>query len=87
MLNQLHKEDTISQSVEPRHTLVTFGISASNKLIPGYNLTGWKITWLAKTYGKIAGAAGLVRRGDFRVCGFSKLVMDRQADDTLCVAE
>jgi hypothetical protein len=47
---------------------VTFGISASNELTPGSNLSGWKVTWLSTTYRKVAGAAGLVRRGDFRVC-------------------
>jgi hypothetical protein len=68
MLKQLHQDDSGVQSEEPKHTSVTFGISASNELTPGSNLSGWKITWLSTTYRKVTGAAGLVKRGDFRVC-------------------
>lgn len=47
---------------------VTFGITASDSLTPVDNLSGWKITWLSKTYNKVIGLTGLTRRGDFRVC-------------------
>ena len=46
---------------------VTFGITASDKLTPVDNLSGWKMTWLSKTYNKVVGLTGLTRRGDFRV--------------------
>jgi hypothetical protein len=46
---------------------VTFGITASDTLTPVDNLSGWKITWLSKTYNKVVGLTGLTRRGDFRV--------------------
>ncbi|TFY78779.1 hypothetical protein EWM64_g5229 [Hericium alpestre] len=46
--------------------MVTFGASASDKLTPVHNLTGWKITWLSKTYKKIMDVTGLTKRGDFR---------------------
>jgi hypothetical protein len=46
---------------------VTFGITASDSLTPVDNLSGWKITWLSKTYNKVIGLTGLTRRGDFRV--------------------
>jgi hypothetical protein len=45
---------------------VTFGITASDTLTPVDNLSGWKITWLSKTYNKVVGLTGLTRRGDFR---------------------
>ena len=47
---------------------VTFGITASDTLTPVDNLSGWKITWLSKTYNSVVGLTGLTRRGDFRVC-------------------
>ena len=51
-----------------RHKVaVTFGITASDTLTPVDNLSGWKITWLSKTYNKVVGLTGLTRRGDFRV--------------------
>ncbi|KAH9989650.1 hypothetical protein BJV77DRAFT_1061190 [Russula vinacea] len=43
-----------------------FGITASDTLTPVDNLSGWKITWLSKTYNKVVGLTGLTRRGDFR---------------------
>jgi len=46
---------------------VTFGITASDTLTPVDNLSGWRITWLSKTYNKVVGLTGLTRRGDFRV--------------------
>ena len=49
---------------------VTFGITASDTLTPVDNLSGWKITWLSKTYNKVVGLTGLTRRGDFRVRNF-----------------
>ncbi|KAK1227475.1 hypothetical protein PQX77_009538 [Marasmius sp. AFHP31] len=45
---------------------VTFGITASDNLTPIDNLSGWKIHGLSKIYGKVAGTAGLLKRGDFR---------------------
>jgi hypothetical protein len=45
---------------------VTFGITASDTLTPVDNLSGWKITWLSKTYNSVVGLTGLTRRGDFR---------------------
>ncbi|KAA1472526.1 hypothetical protein DENSPDRAFT_778440 [Dentipellis sp. KUC8613] len=50
----------------PHRTMVTFGVSASDSLTPVHNLSGWKITWLGKTYGKIMEVTGLTKRGDFR---------------------
>ncbi|TFY68708.1 hypothetical protein EVG20_g3447 [Dentipellis fragilis] len=53
--------------MEPsKRTMVTFGVSASDSLTPVHNLSGWKITWLGKTYGKIMEVTGLTKRGDFR---------------------
>lgn len=46
---------------------VTFGISAADEMEPVANLSGWKVTALAKLYGKISYTAGLLRRGEFRV--------------------
>ncbi|KAI0064318.1 hypothetical protein BV25DRAFT_1800874 [Artomyces pyxidatus] len=45
---------------------VTFGVSASDSLTPVDNLSGWKITWLSKTYNTVIGGTGLTRRHDFR---------------------
>lgn len=55
---------------------VTFGITASDSLTPVDNLSGWKITWLSKTYNKVIGLTGLTRRGDFRVSGFCFCLLD-----------
>jgi len=57
-LKDLHAE-------EPQAT-VTFGITASESVKPGDNLSGWKITLLSKTYNGVAHSAGLLKRGDFR---------------------
>lgn len=46
---------------------VTFGISAAGEMEPVENLSGWKVTALAKFYSKIAYMTGLGRRGEFRV--------------------
>jgi hypothetical protein len=51
----------------PSGVAVTFGITASDSLTPVDNLSGWKITWLSKTYNKVIGLTGLTKRGDFRV--------------------
>jgi hypothetical protein len=63
-----------SSSVSSRHggVAVTFGITASDSLTPVDNLSGWKITWLSKTYNKVIGLTGLTRRGDFRVRACSR---------------
>lgn len=45
---------------------VTFGISAAGEMEPVENLSGWKVTALAKFYSKIAYMTGLGRRGEFR---------------------
>ncbi|KAA1471688.1 hypothetical protein DENSPDRAFT_799830 [Dentipellis sp. KUC8613] len=58
--------ETDSHHIGEGRITVTFGVSASDKLIPVDNLGGWKITWLSKTYNKIVGATGLTKRGDFR---------------------
>jgi len=50
----------------PSGVAVTFGITASDSLTPVDNLSGWKITWLSKTYNKVIGLTGLTKRGDFR---------------------
>ncbi|KAI0062509.1 hypothetical protein BV25DRAFT_1803919 [Artomyces pyxidatus] len=49
-----------------RGVTVTFGVSASSSLTPVDNLSGWKVTWLSKTYNHVVGGTGLTRRGDFR---------------------
>jgi len=62
------KSSSSSSSDSSRHggVAVTFGITASDSLTPVDNLSGWKITWLSKTYNKVIGLTGLTRRGDFR---------------------
>ncbi|KAI9441276.1 hypothetical protein H4582DRAFT_2110228 [Lactarius indigo] len=65
------RSDSSSGKASPtgiRHggVAVTFGITASDSLTPVDNLSGWKITWLSKTYNKVIGLTGLTRRGDFR---------------------
>lgn len=45
---------------------VTFSISAASTLKPTKNISGWKFTWLNKTYTNVSSSAGLVNRGDFR---------------------
>jgi hypothetical protein len=59
---------------------VTFGITASDTLTPVDNLSGWKITWLSKTYNKVVGLTGLTRRGDFRVRFFSSRLLAQVID-------
>ena len=62
---------------------VTFGITASDTLTPVDNLSGWKITWLSKTYNKVVGLTGLTRRGDFRVSMIPLLMWFGRTIDTL----
>ncbi|KAI0261608.1 hypothetical protein BC834DRAFT_829858 [Gloeopeniophorella convolvens] len=59
-------EDSERKSEDGAGIAVTFGITASDSLTPVDNLSGWKITWLSKTYNKVIGLTGLTRRGDFR---------------------
>lgn len=68
-LKDLHSEQEAHgmASEDEERITVTFGTTASDKLYPADNLAGWKVSALAKTYGKIAKGAGLLRRGDFRV--------------------
>jgi len=44
----------------------TFGISASSTLKPGDNMSGWRVTWLAKAYNGIAASTGLMDSIDSR---------------------
>lgn len=66
-LKDLYEEHHSDNLVEDRRISVTFGISASDSMTPVNNLSGWKVTALSKTYGKVATGAGLLRRGEFRV--------------------
>ncbi|KAI0052156.1 hypothetical protein FA95DRAFT_1586830 [Auriscalpium vulgare] len=63
VMQALQDED---ESESHRGVTVTFGVSASDSLTPVDNLSGWKITWLSKTYNGVIGATGLTKRGDFR---------------------
>ncbi|KIJ65980.1 hypothetical protein HYDPIDRAFT_174752 [Hydnomerulius pinastri MD-312] len=45
---------------------VSFDISAAKDLKPTRNISGWKITWLSKTYRSVSQGAHLVQRHDFR---------------------
>ncbi|EIW80295.1 hypothetical protein CONPUDRAFT_125025 [Coniophora puteana RWD-64-598 SS2] len=45
---------------------VTFSISAAGDLKPTKNISGWRFTWLNKTYSNVSSSAGLLNRGDFR---------------------
>ena len=66
---------------------VTFGITASDTLTPVDNLSGWKITWLSKTYNKVVGLTGLTRRGDFRVRIISFPISFGQVIDSYCTEQ
>lgn len=66
-----------------RGVAVTFGITASETLTPVDNLSGWRITWLSKTYNSVVGLTGLTRRGDFRVSIFSFPIYFGQVIDFL----
>ncbi|KII87900.1 hypothetical protein PLICRDRAFT_42418 [Plicaturopsis crispa FD-325 SS-3] len=67
-LRDLHEEEVRGGLCgDPdKHVTATFGITASDEINPVENLSGWKVTWLSKTYSRIAKTAGLTRRGDFR---------------------
>jgi len=54
---------------------VTFNISASSDLKPTKNISGWKFTWLNKTYSNVSQGAGLLNRGNFRVRFYSTIRM------------
>jgi hypothetical protein len=71
-LKDLHREEERQSNGhrEQEPVTVTFGISAADEMEPVVNLSGWKVTALSKLYGKIAYAAGLLRRGEFRVPRF-----------------
>ena len=60
-------DKSLHDTSRQRGVAVTFGITASDTITPVDNLSGWKITWLSKTYNKVVGLTGLTRRGDFRV--------------------
>ncbi|KAF9448100.1 hypothetical protein P691DRAFT_760201 [Macrolepiota fuliginosa MF-IS2] len=55
---------------------ITFGITASDHLKPIHNLGGWWVSVLSKTYGGVASAAGLLKRGAFRV-RYSHILFNR----------
>jgi hypothetical protein len=77
-----------SHSTRRGGVAVTFGITASDSLTPVDNLSGWKITWLSKTYNKVILLTGLTRRGDFRVrfpCSFLSRDRDHVVSDTLAL--
>lgn len=48
----------------------SFGVSASDKLIPTNNLSSVRMAWLSKMYNTIIAATGLTNRGAFRVSNF-----------------
>ncbi|KAH7909510.1 hypothetical protein BJ138DRAFT_1010655 [Hygrophoropsis aurantiaca] len=48
------------------HMSVTFSISAAGDLKPTKNVSGWKFTWLNKTYSNVSQGTGLLNRSDFR---------------------
>ncbi|KAG7092027.1 hypothetical protein E1B28_008409 [Marasmius oreades] len=63
----IHTSLELLQKASPsRPPKVTFGITASDTLHPKANLSGWRIVGLSKVYSKVAGTAGLLKRGDFR---------------------
>jgi hypothetical protein len=64
--SETHSGKSSPDGMPHRGVAVTFGITASDTITPVDNLSGWKITWLSKTYNKVVGLTGLTRRGDFR---------------------
>ncbi|VDB91360.1 unnamed protein product [Peniophora sp. CBMAI 1063] len=58
------EEDATSDQL--RRVSVTFGITASEELIPVDNLKGWRVSFLTKTYNTIISHTGITRRGDYR---------------------
>lgn len=69
-LSDLNQEQQTNGQSE--RVTMTFGISAADKVQPVKNLSGWRITALSKIYGKVTQAAGLLRRGEFRVRPYSR---------------
>ncbi|KAF8236128.1 hypothetical protein L208DRAFT_1451169 [Tricholoma matsutake] len=61
-----HEEEQEIRYHNQEQLTVTFGISAAGEMEPVENLSGWKVTALAKFYSKIAYMTGLGRRGEFR---------------------
>ena len=59
-------EDATSDQL--RRVSVTFGITASEELVPVDNLKGWRVSFLTKTYNTIISHTGITKRGDYRVC-------------------
>ncbi|KAG1737906.1 uncharacterized protein EDB91DRAFT_1054813 [Suillus paluster] len=53
-------------SVKRGDISVTFNVSAASDLKPTKNISGWKFTWLNKTYSNVNQGAGLLNRGNFR---------------------
>ncbi|KAF8622411.1 hypothetical protein AX15_007057 [Amanita polypyramis BW_CC] len=69
VVRDLYNEELKRQYLDPKYkdpARITFGISASKHLEPIHNLSGWGINAMGKTYGGIASAAGLLKRGEFR---------------------
>jgi len=89
--SQSHSESSSGKSspsgFRPSGVAVTFGITASDSLTPVDNLSGWKITWLSKTYNKVVGLTGLTRRGDFRVRSLLIRSVSSSVALTFCFAE
>src|SRR6266550_7247656 len=72
VLRDLYNEEVKKQHSDPNYhdpARVTFGISASKKLEVVNDVSGWGMSVLSKTYNGLASAAGLLRRGEFRVSG------------------
>ena len=82
-----HSGKSTPSSVGHGGVAVTFGITASDTLTPVDNLSGWKITWLSKTYNKVVGLTGLTRRGDFRVRSISCRLGFGHVIDSIASAE
>jgi hypothetical protein len=66
-LSDLHRKQHAEGKPQSERVTVTFGISAADTMHPVKNLSGWKVTAMSKIYGTVAQAAGLLRRGEFRV--------------------
>jgi hypothetical protein len=68
-LKDLHNEQGQQKNgyYEQEPVTMTFGISAADAMEPVANLSGWKVTALAKIYSKVVYMAGLLRRSEFRV--------------------
>lgn len=72
VLRDLYNEEVKRQHLDPHYrdpARVTFGISASKKMEVVNDVSGWGMSILSKTYNGLASAAGLLKRGEFRVSG------------------